>query len=331
MFIVSKKRVFSGIQPSGNLHIGNYIGAIKQWVSMQETHDCFFCIVDLHAITIPQEPKALNEKIRELTALYFACGIDPEKSVIFVQSHNPDHPVLAWVLDCVASMGQLSRMTQYKTKSEKIKGGSSVGLFNYPVLMAADILLYQTDQVPVGNDQKQHVELARDIAEKFNSRYESIFKIPEVKMFKIGARIMSIKDPESKMSKSDQDSDGTIDLLDSAEEISRKIKSATTDSGKEILFRPDKQAISNLLTIYSHLSGDSIKEIEKRYQGKGYAYFKDDLVEVVTKALKPIQQKYQQIREDKKQLEKILERGAERAKAISKKTLKQVYQAVGLG
>ncbi|MBU2591847.1 MAG: tryptophan--tRNA ligase [Patescibacteria group bacterium] len=326
-----QKRVFSGIQPSGNLHIGNYIGAIKQWVAIQQDHDCFFCIVDLHAITVPQDPKILSEKIKELTALYIACGIDPKKSVIFVQSDNLDHPALAWILDCISSMGQLSRMTQYKTKSGKTKGQSSVGLFNYPVLMAADILLYQTDEVPVGEDQKQHVELARDLAEKFNSRFGEIFKVPEVKMFKIGARIMSLRDPSSKMSKSDKDAGGTIDLLDSAKDIVKKIKSATTDSGKEILFRPDKEAISNLLTIYSHFSGTEIKKLEQKYQGKDYKKFKEGLADVVTEGLEPIRKEYRRIRSDETYLSKVLKDGLRKAEEISGKTLEEVYKAVGLG
>jgi len=328
---MNKPRVFSGIQPSGNLHIGNYIGAIKQWVAMQDQYDCIFCIVDLHAITVPQEPKVLKEKIRELAALYIACGIDPKKSVVFVQSHNSDHASLAWILDCIASMGQLERMTQYKSKSEKLKGRASVGLFNYPALMAADIILYQTDEVPVGDDQKQHVELTRDLAERFNSRYGKVFKVPEVKMFKMGARIMSLQNPEKKMSKSDEDQDGVIDLLDSPDEIQRKIKTAVTDSGSEIVFKEDKLGINNLLVIYSHLSGKSIKELEVKYQGKGYGVFKNDLAEVAVEFLKPIQDKYRQLREEKGYLNKILREGLERIKPISEKTLKEVYSKMGLG
>lgn len=328
---MDKPRVFSGIQPSGNLHIGNYIGAIKQWVAMQDQYDCIFCIVDLHAITVPQEPKVLKEKIRELAALYIACGIDPKKSVIFVQSHNPDHASLAWVLDCIASMGQLERMTQYKSKSEKLKGRASVGLFNYPALMAADIILYQADEVPVGDDQKQHVELTRDLAERFNSRYGKVFKVPEVKMFKMGARIMSIQNPEKKMSKSSEDRDGVIDLLDSPDEIRRKVKIAVTDSGSEIVFREDKPGIGNLLIVYSHLSGKSIKELEVKYQGKGYGDFKNDLAEVAVEFSKPIQDKYRQLREEKGYLDKILREGLERIKPISEKTLKEVYSKMGLG
>lgn len=298
---------------------------------MQEDYQCFFCIVDLHAITVPQDPKILKEKIRELTALYLACGIDPKKSIIFVQSHNSDHANLAWVLDCVASMGQLSRMTQYKSKSDALRGEASVGLFNYPVLMAADIVLYDTDEVPVGDDQKQHVELTRDLAQRFNSRFDQCLKVPEVKMFKIGARIMSLQDPEKKMSKSDVDANGTIDLLDTPEEIRRKVKIAVTDSDKEITFKPDKPAIANLLTIYSHLGGKEIKKLEKEYVGKGYGEFKKDLAEIIVKALAPIQEKYNQIRKDEDYLNKLLKEGAERARAISSKTLERVYKIVGLG
>ncbi len=328
---MSKKRVFSGVQPSGNLHIGNYIGALKQWVDLQETRDCFFCIVDLHAITVPKNPDDLRKKIREVAALYLASGIDPKKSTIFVQSHNPDHAILAWILDCVASMGQFLRMTQFKSKSEGQKENVSVGLFNYPALMAADILLYQTDEVPVGEDQKQHVELTRDLAQRFNRRFGKVFKIPQVKMFKLGARIMSLQDPTKKMSKSDQDKDGVIDLLDSADEVRRKIKIAVTDSGREIVFRQDKPAISNLLTIYSHLGNISTRELERKYQGKGYAKFKEDLAEVIIRFLKPLQERFYQYERDKECLERILKDGLKKVKVLSEETLKKVYHLVGLG
>jgi len=328
---MSRKIIFSGIKPTGNLHIGNYIGAMKQWIELQKNYDCIYGIVDLHAITIPQNPKILKEKIRELTALYLACGVNPDKSLIFIQSHNPDHAVLAWILDCVASMGQMQRMTQYKSKSKELKGKVSVGLFNYPALMAADILLYQTDLVPVGDDQVQHVELTRDLARRFNSRFGKVFVVPEAKVMKMGARIMSLKYPDKKMSKSDEDKDGTIDLLDSAGEIKRKIKIAATDSGKEIVFQEGKPAISNLLTIYSHVSGLTVRELEKKYQSKGYQEFKEDLGEAVIEFLRPIQEKYYQIRQEKDYLNKILADGLKKAKEISRKTMKRVYQAVGLG
>lgn len=328
---MSKKRIFSGIQPSGNLHLGNYVGAIKQWVNLQENYECIYCIVDLHAITVPQDPRELSEKIRELTALYLACGIDPEESIIFVQSHNPDHASLAWILDCVASMGQFKRMTQYKAKSEKMKGRASVGLFNYPALMAADILLYDTDLVPVGEDQKQHVELTRELARRFNSRYEEVFKIPEAKLMTSGARVMSLQKPESKMSKSSEDPKGTIDLLDEADAIREKIISAVTDTGDKIVARPDKAGISNLLTIYSVLSDQTIEELEAKYQGEGYSDFKKDLVDVIVEFLKPIQEKYNEIREDENYLNRVLQSGLEKAKPISEKTLEKVYDSMGLG
>jgi tryptophanyl-tRNA synthetase len=328
---MAKKRIFSGIQPSGNLHIGNYVGAITQWVDLQDSYDCVYCIVDLHAITVPQDPKELKEKIRELTALYLACGIDPEKSIVFVQSHNPDHTSLAWIMDCVASMGQLERMTQYKSKSEKLKGSASVGLFNYPALMAADILLYDTEVVPVGDDQKQHVELTRELARRFNSRYDEVFTIPEVKLMTAGARVMSLQDPESKMSKSADDPKGTIDLLDKPEVTRNKVMSAVTDTGSEITAKPDKAGITNLLTIYSVLSDQSIQELENKYQGKGYGDFKNDLAEVVVNFLEPIQKKYHQIREDKDYLDQVLKDGLSKAKPISEKTLEKAYKSMGLG
>lgn len=330
-FKMAKKRIFSGIQPTGNLHIGNYIGAINQWVDLQQDFQCIYCIVDLHAITVPQDPEELSEKVRELTALYLACGIDPEDSTVFVQSHNPDHAGLAWILDCIASMGQLERMTQYKAKSENQKGSVSVGLFNYPALMAADILLYNTEVVPVGEDQKQHVELTRELARRFNSRYSEVFKIPESKLMTAGARIMSLQDPESKMSKSSEDPKGTVDLLDKPKVIRDKIMSAVTDTGDKIIARPDKPGISNLLTVYSVLSNQSIQKLEDKYEGKGYGEFKKDLAEVVVEFLKPIQEKYYRIREDKNYLDQVLKGGLAKAKPISEKTLEKVYQAMGLG
>jgi len=326
-----KPRVFSGIQPSGNLHLGNYIGAIKQWVEMQDEYDCIFCIVDLHAITMPQDPKILHQKIRELAALYLACGIDPKKSNIFVQSSNYDHTTLAWILDCVASMGQLERMTQYKAKIGKSRGASSVGLFNYPALMAADILLYETDLVPVGEDQKQHVELTRDLAGRFNSRFGEVFKIPDVKMIRGGARIMSLKDPTQKMSKSEKDRDGVIDILDSPEEIGRKITSAVTDSGNEVAYQENKPGINNLLTIYSSLSNNEIRDLEEQFRGKGYGEFKKELSKVVIEFLKPIRDKYDRIVKNQKELEDILTSGRDNVSQISTKTIRKVFTAVGLG
>ncbi len=327
--MAGRKRVFSGIQPSGDLHLGNYIGAISQWIKMQNQYECFFCIVDLHAITVPQDPKELNRKIRKLAALYLACGLDPKKSTIFIQSHNPDHTSLTWILDCLASMGQLERMTQYKAKSNQTK--TNVGLFNYPVLMAADILLYQTDFVPVGQDQKQHIELTRDLAQRFNSRFGSVFKIPKVKMLLTGAKIMSLQNPRQKMSKSSLDKKGTIDLLDSPKVIKGKIMSAVTDSGQEIKAAKNKPGISNLLTIYSVITKTGINQLETQYRNKNYGQLKSDLAEKLIQFLTPIQEKYQKIYQDKDSLENILQDGAKRARKVSQKTLDRAQKKIGLG
>lgn len=341
------KTVFSGVQPSGNLHIGNYIGALKQWVKLQDNAETFFCIVDLHAITVPQDPKILKEKVLEVAALYLACGIDPKKAHIFVQSENPDHPYLAWLLNCITSVGQLKRMTQYKDKVNKlgealeelipgnevlqnIAPAGSVGLFDYPVLMASDILLYQTDEVPVGEDQKQHIELTRDLAEKFNKTYGEVFKLPVPVIQKETARIMSLQNPNSKMSKSDKDPLGTINLLDNEEEIREKVKKAVTDSGSGINFGEDKPAISNLLTIYSVFSGKSLSEAEMSFKGKSYSEFKASLADLLVSSLSPIQKKYQEIRGNDKSLRQILDEGREYAKAKSSQTLKIVKEKLGL-
>lgn len=325
------KRVFSGIQPSGSLHLGNYIGAIRQWVAMQEDYECIYCVVDLHALTVPQKPEKLKKQIRQLAALILACGVNPEQSALFVQSHNPDHTSLTWLLDCVASMGQLERMIQYKAKSKKQQGRASVGLFNYPALMAADILLYQTDAVPVGEDQKQHVELTRDLAEKFNNRYGKVFKLPEAKLLKVGARIMSLQTPRSKMSKSAENPKGTIYLLDKPADIKDKIMSAVTDSGSEVRFDLNEKAgISNLLSIYANVTDASIKELEKKYQDKGYGDFKKDLAEAVVEFLTPIQEKYHQIMANEEQLDKILQDGLEKVRPLSQKTLRQAQEAMGI-
>jgi len=333
-----KKVIFSGIQPSGDLHIGNYIGALRQWVGLQGQNESIFCIVDLHAITVPQDPKRLKEKILEITALYIACGIDPDKSNIFIQSENPDHPYLAWIFDCITPIGWLSRMTQFKEKGKKQKDSTSVGLFNYPALMAADILLYNTDLVPVGEDQTQHIELTRDIAEKFNRRYVSrkggslIFKKPQGLIDKQSARVMSLQTPNSKMSKSDKNPLGTINLLDPIDEIEKKIKRAVTDSGKEIIYDTQKKpAISNLMVIYSQFSNDSIHQIETRYANKTYSQFKKDLAEVVIDKLKPVQKKYSQLMKDKDYLKQVLDHGKKFAFMRSHKCINKVNQVIGLG
>lgn len=324
-----EKRVFSGIQPSGNLHIGNYLGAVKQWVANQNDGVNIYCVVDLHAITIYQEPDILKEKINETAALLLACGIDPQKSIFFIQSHNPDHANLAWILNCNISMGQLNRMTQYKDKSEG-KEFVSAGLFDYPALMAADILLYDTTQVPVGEDQKQHVELARDTAERFNSKYGPVFILPEPVMPKIGARIMSLSDPTKKMSKSDSDKNGSIFLLDSPDDIKNKVQSATTDSGSEVVYKPDeKPGISNLIEIYSQIKGVDSKETEKEFEGKGYGEFKTKVAESLIEFVKPIQEKYKKIKENEG-MEDVLIDGAEKARKISSNKLAEVYSKIGI-
>jgi tryptophanyl-tRNA synthetase len=340
------KTIFSGIQPSGNLHIGNYIGAISQWIKMQENSEAFFCIVDLHAITVHQDPKILKEKVLEVAALYLACGIDPKKSHLFVQSENPDHPYLAWLLNCITPFGQLQRMTQFKEKSRKSQSLldfknvvrrefekesiSSVGLFDYPVLMASDILLYQTDEVPVGEDQKQHLELTRDLAEKFNSKFGNTFKIPKPIISKETARIMSLQNPVSKMSKSDNDPLGTINLLDSEEQIREKVKRAVTDSGSEIIFREDKPAISNLLTIYSVMNREYELSNDSFLRGKSYSEFKNLLADKLVFELSKIKKEYEGWRSDEKRLRKILDEGRDYAKAKSSQTLKDVCSKMGL-
>lgn len=339
------KTVFSGVQPSGNLHIGNYIGALSQWVKIQESAETFFCIVDLHAITVPQDPKLLKEKVLEVAALYMACGIDPKKSHIFIQSENPDHPYLAWLLNCLTTMGQLSRMTQFKEKSQKaqsllqLKNNvrrtferqsiSSVGLFDYPVLMAADILLYQTDEVPVGEDQKQHIELTRDLAEKFNNKYGETFKLPVPVIQKETARIMSLQNPTAKMSKSDKDPLGTINLLDSETEINEKIKRAVTDSGSSISKDPT-DAINNLLTIHAAFKNQNFEKSLSELEGKSYGEFKTLLADLLSSSLSLIQKRYKEIRADDKFLRQILNEGRDYVKAKSSQTLENVKEKMGI-
>ncbi len=325
------KTVFSGLQPSGDMHIGNYIGAIKQWVKLQEEREAIYCIVDLHAITVPQDPKILKEKIFDTTALYIACGLDPKKANIFVQSKNPDHPYLAWILNCITSFGQLERMTQFKDKSQKQKEGTTAGLFDYPVLMAADILLYKTDEVPVGEDQKQHIELTRDLAEKFNSRFGQVFKLPEPLIQSQTARIMSLQNPFSKMSKSDIDPMGVVNLLDSEEKIREKVKKAVTDSGSKISRDFSSEGLSNLLTIYSAFKDQDLKKTYDEVENKSYGEFKNLLADLVIEKLKPIQKKYKELRTDEKYLNDVLEKGLENVKEKSSKTIEEVKEKVGLG
>ncbi len=327
-----KKRVFSGIQPTGDTHIGNYLGAIKQWVKRQDDFDNIFCIVDLHAITVlPQDPKVLKAKIRELSGLYFAAGIDPKRSIVFVQSHISAHSELAWILNCFLPIGWMQRMTQYKEKSQKQKEQVSVGLFDYPALMAADILLYDTDGVPVGDDQKQHVELTRDVAQRFNSIYGETFKIPEPLIPEVGARIMGLDDPTSKMNKSETAANHAISLLDKPDVIRGKISRATTDSQREIRFDEERPGIYNLLVIYQLFSGMSRKDIEAHFSDKGYAVLKEELGEVVVEGLRPLQTRYQELTADPGYIDSLLTEGANRARPLAEKVLASVKERVGLG
>jgi tryptophanyl-tRNA synthetase len=326
-----KKRVFSGIQPTGNIHIGNYLGATKHWVANQDIYDNIFCIVDLHAITVPQDPIVLKAKIREVTGLLLAAGIDTGKSIVFVQSHVSAHSELAWILNCFIPMGWMQRMTQYKEKAAKQKEQVSVGYFDYPALMAADILLYGTDVVPVGEDQKQHVELARDAAQRFNSIYGETFVLPEPVIPDVGARIMGLDDPTKKMSKSEDTPNHAINLLDSPEVIRTKIARATTDSLKEIRFDESRPGIFNLLTIYQTLTGGNNKDIEARFEGKGYSDFKKELAEVVIESLRPLQERYQALTAEPGHIDAILKAGADKARPLAAETLARVQKRVGLG
>ena len=324
------KRVFSCVQPTGNIHLGNYLGALKQFVELQDDHECIYCIVDMHAITVPQDPKELRKHILDVAALYLAVGVDPKKSIVFVQSDVPGHAELSWVLTCNSYTGELSRMTQFKDKS-KNKESAPTGLFSYPVLMAADILLYDTDIVPVGNDQKQHIELCRDIAIRINNKYKKTFVVPDGRFLKEGARIMALDDPTKKMSKSAENIHSRISLLDEPSKIKKSIMKATTDSDGIVKFDTEnKPGISNLLNIYSVLSGMTIPELETKYEGKGYGDFKKDLAEVVVAALAPIKERYEQIRHSDELIE-VLKDGASRADVIAKQTMKRVKENFGLG
>ncbi|HEV7644282.1 MAG TPA: tryptophan--tRNA ligase [Pyrinomonadaceae bacterium] len=322
-----KKRILSGAQPTGELHLGNYLGALKNWVALQNDYESFYCIVNMHAITLPQDPKTLKQKTLDLARIYLASGIDPEVSTVFVQSDVSAHSELTWVLSCVARTGELERMTQFKDKSKGKGENVSVGLFTYPILMAADILLYQTDLVPVGHDQKQHLELSRDLAERFNRDFGETFKIPEPYIPPVGARIMSLGDPAKKMSKSDENPNGSITLQDDADVILKKFKRAVTDSGTDIKFDESRPAIYNLLTIYQLVTGKEKAEIETNFEGKGYGHLKTELAEAVIEFLKPFQEKMKHI--DDAQLEKILKLGAEKAREVANATLDDVYKKVG--
>ena len=322
------RRIFSGAQPTGNVHLGNYLGALRNWVALQHEYESFFCIVNLHALTVPQDPKLLLEKTRDLARIYLAVGIDPDVSTIFIQSDVPEHTQLTWVLNGVARQGELERMTQFKEKAKKQQENFSVGLFDYPVLMAADILLYHTDLVPVGDDQKQHLELTRDLAIRFNRDYGETFKVPEPYIPKVGARIMSLSDPLKKMSKSDDDPNGCVLLMDDADTVLRKFKRAVTDSGTEIRFDESRPAINNLLEIYHLITGKSQAEVEEHFAGKGYAQLKGDLAEVTIEFLRPFQQQVEEITDER--LDGLLQQGREKASKIAGATLAQVYQRIGI-
>ena len=324
-----KKVIFSGIQPSGDLTLGNYLGALKNWVKLQDEYDCYFCIVDLHAITVRQEPKDLRQKTLEVMALYIAAGIEPEKNTIFIQSHVSAHSEAAWLLNCYTYMGELGRMTQFKEKSKKYGDNIGVGLFDYPVLMASDILLYETDLVPVGSDQKQHLEMTRDIAERFNNAYSPTFTVPEPYIAENGARVMDLQDPSKKMSKSEGSSNGNILVLDPPEVIRKKINRAVTDSVGIVRFTDEQPGVKNLMTIYKVLSQLSYEDMERKYEGQGYAQFKKDIAEAIVEELLPIQDKVKIILTDKGYLEEIYKKGAEKANYISNKMLRKMQKKIG--
>ncbi len=323
-----KKRVFSGIQPTGQIHLGNYLGAIKHWVELQDEYENLFCIVNSHAITLPIEPTFLKSQTYELVKLLLACGISPKQSGLFIQSEVDEHPALAWLLNCQVSMGEMQRMTQFKDKSLKNPKSVNVGLFNYPILMASDILLYQSDLVPVGEDQKQHLELTRNVAEKFNRDFGDCFKVPEPLIAKVGARVMGLDDPKVKMSKSHKGANHAIFLLDEPDIIVKKIKKAATDSMGVIAFDKTREGVFNLLNIYMLLSDESPEKIEERFKNKGYGDFKKELAEVMIQALKPIQERYKEISDD--EVKAVLNCGAEKARPLARATYQKAKELMGL-
>ena len=325
-----KKVILSGIQPTGTCTLGNYIGAVRNWGKMQEEYNCAYFIADLHSLTVRQDPAALRKQTMEAFALLLACGIDPEKSLVFVQSHVPAHAEMGWILDCYAQFGELSRMTQFKDKSARHADNVNAGLFTYPVLMAGDILLYQPDFVPVGADQKQHLEFTRDIATRFNNMYGNVFRIPEPYIPKTGARVMSLQDPLKKMSKSDENVNGFVSILDDPAVIINKFKRAVTDSEREVVFREGKDGINNLMTIYSVITGLGFEQIEKEFEGKGYGDFKLAVGEAVAEQLRPIREEFARISKDKAYLEENYRTGAEKAASIADRTMSKVKKKVGL-
>jgi len=324
-----KKIIFSGIQPTGTFTLGNYIGAVRNWVKLQEEYNCIYSIVDLHAITVKQDPAKLRQHTLEAYALILACGVDPEKSIAFIQSHVKTHAEMNWILACSTQFGELSRMTQFKDKSAKHPDDINAGLFTYPVLMAADILLYKTDLVPVGADQKQHLELARDVAKRFNQKYGELFTIPEPYIPEVGAKVMSLQDPTKKMSKSDENPNACIFILDDTDTIIRKFKRAVTDSDSEIRYAEGKDGINNLMTIFSAVTGDSFEKIERDFAGKGYGEFKLAVGEAVSEALRPVRENFTKLIQDKEYLKKCYSEGAQKALSISQKTLSKAYRKVG--
>ncbi|MDA3730239.1 tryptophan--tRNA ligase [Niameybacter massiliensis] len=325
-----KKVIFSGMQPSGVITLGNYLGALKNWTNLQDEYNCLYCIVDMHAITVRQDPATLRKNARNLLMQYIAAGLDPEKNVIYYQSHVPAHAELAWILNCYTYMGELSRMTQFKEKSSKHAENINSGLFTYPTLMAADILLFQTDLVPVGVDQKQHLELARDIAARFNNLYSDTFKIPEPYISKVGAKIMSLQDPTKKMSKSDEDNNASISLIDDPDTIIRKFKRAVTDSDALVRFDQEaKPGISNLMTIYSAVTGMSMEAIQNEFEGKGYGDFKMRVGEAVVEELRPLHKRFEELSKDKAYIDGIIKKNAETANYLATKTLRKVQKKVG--
>ena len=326
---VAKQTILSGIQSSGFLTLGNYLGALKNWTNLQDEYNCLYCVADLHSITVRQNPAEFRKRALEIFTIYLACGIDPEKSTMFFQSHVSAHPELSWVLNCYTYMGELQRMTQYKDKSAKHADNINSGLFTYPVLMAADILLYQANLVPVGHDQLQHLELARDIVKRFNGIYGDVFTMPEPYIGKVGARIMSLADPTSKMSKSDPNPNGYIAMLDDRDTIIRKFKKAVTDSDGEIAYREGKDGINNLLSIYSAVTGNTIEQSVAEFQGKGYGDFKIAVAEAVADCLKPVQERFYELQKDKDYIQSVYRAGAEKASKIAYKTLRKVYKKVG--
>ena len=328
--INDKKVLYSGMQATGTLTLGNYLGALKNWVSISDEYECFYGVMDLHSLTIRQEPANFRKNARNLYALYVAAGLDPEKNCLYYQSHVSAHAELGWLLDCFTYIGELNRMTQFKDKASKHADNINAGLYTYPVLMAADILLYQADLVPVGVDQKQHLEICRDIAERFNNLYGEVFTIPEAYIPEAGAKIMSLQEPERKMSKSDENENATVRLLDDTDTVIRKFKRAVTDSGNEVRFSEDKPGVSNLMTIYGCVTGKTMEEIEKEFDGKGYGDFKLAVGECVADELRPLQERYYALLEDKTYIEKCIKENDEKAQYFANKTLRKVQKKVGL-